>query len=52
MEQRTSDRPFQRQTDIFFVKLDRKPDLEGAKPVKTGVIAPGETTGHAHRVSA
>jgi hypothetical protein len=33
------------------VKLDREPDLAGAKPVKAGVIARGETTGHMHRVS-
>lgn len=51
MDKKTSDRPFWRQGDIFFVKLDREPDLEGAKAVKTGVIARGETTGHAHRVS-
>ena len=51
MEAKTSDRPFWRQGDIFFVKLDREPTLEGAKPVKTGVIARGETTGHMHRVS-
>jgi hypothetical protein len=44
-------RPFWRQGDIFFVKLDRLPDLEGAKPIQTGVIARGEQTGHMHRVS-
>lgn len=44
-------RPFWRQGDIFFVKLDREPDLEGAKPVQTGVIARGEETGHMHRIS-
>jgi hypothetical protein len=44
-------RPFWRQGDIYFVKLDREPDLEGAKPVKSGVIARGEQTGHMHRVS-
>lgn len=44
-------RPFWRQGDIFFVKLDREPDLEGAKPVATGVIARGEETGHMHRVT-
>jgi hypothetical protein len=44
-------RPFWRQGDIFFVKLDSEPQLEGAKAVKTGVIARGEATGHMHRVS-
>jgi hypothetical protein len=43
--------PFWRQGDIYFVKLDQDPDLEGAKPIKTGVIARGEQTGHMHRVS-
>jgi len=46
-----SARPFWRQGDIYFVKLDQSPALEGAKPVKTGVIARGEQTGHMHRVS-
>lgn len=45
-------RPFWRQGDIYFVKLDQGPDLEDAKPVKTGVIARGEQTGHMHRVSS
>jgi hypothetical protein len=44
-------RPFWRQGDIYFVRLDQGPDLDGAKPVKTGVIARGEQTGHMHRVS-
>lgn len=43
--------PFWRQGDIFFVKLDREPQLETATSVKTGVIARGEETGHMHRVS-
>ena len=34
-------RPFWRQGDIYFVKLDQGPDLKDAKPVKTGVIARG-----------
>ena len=51
MDTKTSERPFWRQGDIFFVRLDREPNLEGARPVKTGVIAQGETTGHMHRVS-
>ncbi len=44
-------RPFWRQGDIYFVKLDQSPDFDDAKPVKTGVIAHGEQTGHMHRVS-
>lgn len=51
MEQATSSRPFWRQGDIYFVKLDGSRDLSHAKGVKDGVIARGETTGHAHRVS-
>jgi len=51
MEPKPSDRPFWRQGDIFFVRLDREPNLEGAKQLKTGVIAEGETTGHMHRVA-
>jgi len=44
-------RPFWRQGDIYFVKIDREPDFQAPKPVKTGVIARGEQTGHMHRVS-
>jgi len=51
MEKKTSDRPFWRQGDIFFVKLDEEPKLVGATTLKNGVIARGETTGHMHRVS-
>ncbi len=51
METKTSDRPFWRQGDIFFVKLDQKLDFDGATTLKNGVIARGETTGHTHRVS-
>jgi len=51
MENMTANQPFWRQGDIYFVKLDRDADLQEAKPVKSGVIARGETTGHAHRVS-
>ena len=53
MEQANTSRPFWRQGDIYFVKLDQNGngDLSDAKPVKDGVIARGETTGHAHRVS-
>lgn len=52
MEQRKSDRPFWRQGDIFFVKVDEIPNLSAAKEVKNGLIARGETTGHSHRVAA
>lgn len=51
MDHARSDRPFWRQGDIFFVKTDETIDLAKATPVKNGVIARGETTGHAHRVS-
>ena len=44
-------RPFWRQGDIYFVKLDREPDFQAPKAVKTGVIARGEQTGHMHRAS-
>jgi hypothetical protein len=44
-------RPFWRQGDIYFVKLESEPDFQAPKPVKTGVIARGEMTGHMHRVS-
>jgi hypothetical protein len=44
-------RPFWRQGDIFFVKLDQDPDLADATLLKTGIIARGEETGHMHRVS-
>ena len=51
MEQANASRPFWRQGDIYFVKLDKDANLNEAKPVKNGVIARGETTGHAHRLS-
>src|SRR2546422_1700665 len=44
-------RPFWRQGDIFFVKLESALDLQEAKSIKTGVIARGKQTGHMHRVS-
>ena len=50
MEAPNSSKPFWRQGDIYFVKLDEEPGSEGT-PVKNGVIAKGETTGHAHRVA-
>lgn len=43
--------PFLRQRDIYFVKLDGTPNLKGAAPVKSGIIARGETSGHMHRLS-
>jgi hypothetical protein len=51
METQTSSKPFYRQGDIFFVKLDEEMDPEKGASVKSGVIAKGETTGHAHRLS-
>ncbi len=52
MENARTDRPFWRQGDIFFVKVEDTFNLDGAKAVKNGVIARGETTGHMHRVAA
>ena len=55
--------PFWRQGDIYFVKLEEEADpaesktqrslfpSRESKTVKNGLIAKGETTGHAHRVS-
>jgi hypothetical protein len=51
MEEPNRSKPFWRQGDIYFVKLDEEIDSEQAAPVKNGIIAKGETTGHAHRVS-
>ena len=51
MENVNANQPFWRQGDIYFVKLDRPADLTEAASVKSGVIARGEETGHAHRVS-
>jgi hypothetical protein len=51
METPNSSKPFWRQGDIYFVKLDEEIDPERTTPVKSGIIAKGETTGHAHRVS-
>lgn len=42
--------PFWRQGDIYFVKLGEETRSDG-KPVKKGIIAKGETTGHSHRLS-
>jgi hypothetical protein len=51
MEEANRSKPFWRQGDIYFVKLDEEINSENATPVKNGIIAKGETTGHAHRVS-
>src|SRR6202521_5613126 len=45
-------KPFWRQGDIYFVKLDGGINFTDAASVKNGIIAKGETTGHAHRVLA
>ena len=50
MQATENKQPFWRQGDIYFVKVDEEPRREGT-PVKNGVIAKGETTGHAHRVA-
>ena len=51
MEKQTSSNPFWRQGDIYFVKVGEDADTAESKPVKNGIIAKGETTGHAHRVA-
>ena len=51
MKAQNSSNPFWRQGDIYFVKLGEEADSSESRPVKSGVIAKGETTGHAHRVS-
>lgn len=51
MNTNESNHPFWRQGDIFFVKLDREPEMTDARAVKTGIIARGEESGHMHRVS-
>ena len=43
--------PFWRQGDIYFVQLKQDPGFESAKPLKAGIIARGEQTGHMHRVA-
>ena len=52
MENVKSSRPFWRQGDIFFVKLGEEVSLDQGSPLKNGVIARGEQTGHTHRVAA
>ena len=51
MEEPNCSKPFWRQGDIYFVKLDEEINSENATPVRNGIIAKGETTGHAHRLS-
>lgn len=51
MQQAEANRPFWRQGDIFFVKIAEEVNLSEGTPLKNGVIAEGEQTGHAHRVS-
>ena len=51
MERPNSSNPFWRQGDIYFVKIGEEAEPAESRPVKNGVIAKGETTGHAHRVS-
>ena len=51
MKELNRNKPFWRQGDIYFVKLEGEIDSANATPVKSGIIAKGETTGHAHRVS-
>ena len=51
MEAQNSNKPFWRQGDIYFVKLDEEINSADSTPIKSGIIAKGETTGHAHRVS-
>ncbi len=51
MEDPNRNKPFWRQGDIYFVKLDGEITSADVAPVKSGIIAKGETTGHAHRVS-
>jgi hypothetical protein len=51
MEEKNCNNPFWRQGDIYFVKLDGGIASENAISVKSGIIAKGETTGHAHCVS-
>src|SRR6266436_7720654 len=51
MEAQNSSNPFWRQGDIYFVKIGEEAESAESRPVKSGIIAKGETTGHAHRVS-
>src|SRR5437879_12083175 len=51
MEEPNRKTPFWRQGDLYFVRLDEEIDSARATPVKNGIIAKGETTGHAHRLA-
>ena len=51
MEEPNCNKPFWRQGDIYFVKIDEELNLSEGTTLKNGVIARGEETGHAHRVS-
>ena len=51
MQQAEANHPFWRQGDIYFVKIDEEVNLSEGTALKNGVIARGEQTGHAHRVS-
>jgi hypothetical protein len=51
MEEPTRKNPFWRQGDIYFVKVEEDSENATGTAVKSGIIAKGETTGHAHRVS-
>lgn len=42
----------QRQGDIFFEKVSQKPTSKNLKKKQDSVIAYGEVTGHAHRISS
>jgi hypothetical protein len=39
-----------RQGDVLFIMVEKDKVPKGLKPRKSGVIAEGELTGHAHRV--
>src|ERR1700740_2855087 len=51
MEEPNRSNPFWRQGDIYFVKMGGDAEPAESKPVKNGIIAKGETTGHAHRLA-
>ena len=51
MKEVNRNQPFWRQGDIYFVKLDEEINPAEATPLKNGVIAKGEQTGHSHRLS-
>jgi hypothetical protein len=51
METPNGNKPFWRQGDVYFVKLEEEPRQTASTPLKSGIIAKGETTGHAHRLA-